>query len=344
MVSQEKNNGGVVSLKRARAGRKTIVITGGAGFLGSHLCERKLQQGHRVVCIDNLQTGSMTNIAPLMNHLDFMFYQHDVITPYPVPGEVHEIYNMACAASPPKYQADPVHTMKTCVIGALNALDLARDKGARVFQASTSEVYGDPDISPQPEGYNGNVNPFGPRACYDEGKRAAEAMFHDFHQRFGTDIRIARIFNTYGPQMDPRDGRVVSNFINQALTGRDITIHGKGQQTRSFCYVDDLLNGIEALMAHEDGLTSPVNIGNPGEFTVLELARHVLRLTGSSSGISFHPKPQDDPMQRKPDIGIAASKLNWAPKVALEDGLVRTIRYFRASLGEPAPLEVAARS
>ena len=344
MVSQVKGNGGVVSLTHPRRGKKTIVITGGAGFLGSHLCSRKLQQGHRVVCLDNLQSGSLANIAPLMSHAEFMFYQHDVITPYPVPGEVHEIYNLACAASPPKYQADPVHTMKTCVIGALNALDLARDKGARVFQASTSEVYGDPAVSPQPEGYHGNVNTFGPRACYDEGKRAAETLFHDYHHRFGTDIRIARIFNTYGPQMDARDGRVVTNFINQALRGDDITIHGKGRQTRSFCYVDDLLNGIEALMAHEGGLTEPVNIGNPGEFTVLELAERVLRLTGSRSRLAFRAKPKDDPMQRKPDIRVALSKLNWAPKVALEDGLVHTIRYFQGGLGEPAPLEVAARS
>ncbi len=344
MVSQLFGKGGIVSLARARQQKKTIVITGGAGFLGSHLCQRKLNQGHRVVCLDNLQTGNLDNIAPFLAHRDFSFYEHDVIKPYPLPVAVDEIYNLACAASPPKYQADPVHTMMTCVIGALNALDLAREKGARVFQASTSEVYGDPKISPQPEDYLGNVNTFGPRACYDEGKRAAETLFHDYHDRHGTDIRIARIFNTYGPQMDPADGRVVTNFISQALKDDPLTIYGTGDQTRSFCYVDDLLNGIEALMAAEGIAPTPVNIGNPGEFTVLELAERVLRLTQSRSQLSFLEATEDDPKQRKPDIGEAMSKLNWAPKVALEDGLVRTIRYFQSGLGESAPLEVAARS
>ncbi|NSY39854.1 NAD-dependent epimerase/dehydratase family protein [Leisingera sp. ANG59] len=323
--------------------RRTVLVTGGAGFLGSQLCARKLQQGHQVICLDNLQTGRMRNITPLMSHRSFRFIEHDVITPYQLKGPVHQIFNLACPASPPKYQLDPIHTFKTSVMGAMNALELAREKGAKVFQASTSEIYGDPEISPQPEGYRGCVNTFGPRACYDEGKRAAETLFHDYHHRYGVQIAIARIFNTYGPFMDPQDGRVVSNFINQALRGKDITVYGSGGQTRSFCYSGDLLDAIEALMDLNEAAPAPVNLGNPGEFTVLELARKVCTLTGTRSQVVFKDLPQDDPKQRKPDISVARSKLGWQPKVRLEDGLHRTIRHFQAEMAEAGHLTAAAR-
>jgi UDP-glucuronate decarboxylase len=317
---------------RQRGQKKTIVITGGAGFLGSQLCERKLLKGHRVVCIDNLLSGRMINIASFQSDKNFNFVEHDVINPYDVTGHVDEIYNMACAASPPKYQIDPIHTFKTNVFGALNALELARKKNARIFQASTSEVYGDPLISPQPEGYKGNVNIHGPRACYDEGKRSAETLFYDFSVRYGVDIRIARIFNTYGPHMDPFDGRVVSNFIMQAIQSQDISIYGNGDQTRSFCYVDDLLDGIEKLMASREVIADPVNIGNPVEFTVRELAQLVLKHTRSKSKITHTDLPVDDPRQRRPDIALAKKALDWVPTISLQQGLEKTIPYFSAEL------------
>ena len=312
--------------------KKTIVVTGGAGFLGSQLCERKLDKGYRVVCIDNLLSGRLENISPFRHDKNFTFVEHDVIKPYDVSGSVDEIYNMACAASPPKYQIDPIHTFKTSVFGAMNALELAREKDAMVFQASTSEVYGDPLISPQPEGYSGNVNMHGPRSCYDEGKRAAETLFHDYAESYGIKTRIARIFNTYGPHMDPSDGRVVSNFIVQAIQSEDITIYGSGEQTRSFCYVDDLLDGIEKLMASTEKLVEPVNIGNPIEFTVRELAHLVIKETGSKSHIVHMDLPIDDPKQRRPDIRLAKKALDWTPHISLRQGLKKTIPYFASEL------------
>lgn len=312
--------------------QKTIVITGGAGFLGSHLCERKLAKGYRVVCIDNLLSGRMENISSFQQDKNFSFVEHDVISPYAVSGPVDEIYNMACPASPPKYQINPIHTLKTSVFGALNALELARKKNATVFQASTSEVYGDPLISPQPEGYNGNVNTHGPRSCYDEGKRAAETLFHDYGELYGVRTRIARIFNTYGPQMDPGDGRVVSNFIVQALQSEDITIYGSGEQTRSFCYVDDLLDGIDKLMGSTEELVDPINLGNPVEFTVRELAHMVIEQTGSKSKIIHKDLPIDDPKQRRPDIRLSKKALGWAPHISLHQGLKKTIPYFAAEI------------
>lgn len=316
---------------------RTVLVTGGAGFLGSQLCSRKLARGHRVICLDNLQTGRLRNIAPLKGHPNFTFVEHDVVRPYAIDGPVHQIFNLACPASPPKYQIDPIHTFKTSVMGAIHALELAVKKSAKVFQASTSEIYGDPEITPQPEDYRGNVNTFGPRACYDEGKRAAETLFHDYHERYGVEICIARIFNTYGPHMDPEDGRVVSNFINQALRGEDITVYGNGAQTRSFCYVDDLLDAIEALMRFEDNTPEPVNLGNPREFTVLELAKQVCALIDTRSDIVFRDLPQDDPKQRKPDISVAKEKLGWSPQVPLARGLRRTIRHFEGALAATTP-------
>lgn len=317
---------------RRKKNKKTIVITGGAGFLGSQLCERKLSKGYRVVCIDNLLSGRLENMASFWRNKNFTFVEHDVIKPYDVQGPVDEIYNMACPASPPKYQINPIHTFKTSVFGAVNALDLAREKDAVVFQASTSEVYGDPLVSPQPEGYNGNVNMHGPRSCYDEGKRAAETLFHDYAERYGVKIRIARIFNTYGPHMDPNDGRVVSNFIVQAIQSEDLTIYGSGEQTRSFCYVDDLLDGIETLMASTEILTDPINIGNPVEFTVRELAHMVIKHTGSKSRIVHKDLPIDDPKQRRPDIRLAQKALEWTPRITLQRGLKKTIPYFVAEI------------
>ena len=310
------------------------LVTGGAGFIGSHLTEHLLAQGHDVCIIDNLSTGRLSNISRHAGNDRFTLMRQDVCDPILIAGAVDEIFNLACPASPPKYQIDPVRTFKTSVFGAMNVLELARRKGARVFQASTSEVYGDPEISPQHEAYRGAVNTFGPRACYDEGKRAAETLFHDFHHQYGVDIRIARIFNTYGPRMCKDDGRVVSNFVTQALMGRDITLYGDGSQTRSFCYVDDLVEGFLRLMASD--VAVPVNLGNPGEFTMVELAQMVLDKTGSSSRLVRRPLPKDDPRQRRPDITQATKKLGWAPTVALSDGLDRTIAHFAAELGRPS--------
>ena len=320
--------------------RKRVLVTGGAGFLGSHLVERLLDAGHEVVCADNLFTGSKRNIEHLHGNPRFEFMRHDVT--FPLYVEVDEIWNLACPASPIHYSHDPVQTTKTSVHGAINMLGLAKRLGCRIFQASTSEVYGDPSVHPQREDYWGNVNPIGPRSCYDEGKRCAETLFFDYWRQHKLDIKVARIFNTYGPRMHPNDGRVVSNFIVQALRGEDITIYGEGQQTRSFCYVDDLIDGFLALMATEEGFTGPVNLGNPGEFTIRQLAETVIRLTGAGSKLVFKPLPQDDPMQRQPDIKLARSALGWEPKVALEDGLVRTISYFEEllSLGKAAAPQV----
>ena len=311
---------------------KKILVTGGAGFLGSHLCDRLIAQGHQIVCLDSFFTGSERNIAGLMGNPAFTLMRHDVVDPVQIEG-LDEIYNLACPASPVHYQYDPIHTMKTSVLGALNMLELARATGARVFQASTSEVYGDPAVHPQPESYWGNVNSIGIRSCYDEGKRAAETLFFDYQRAHKLRIKVVRIFNTYGPRMAADDGRVVSNFIVQALRGEDLTVYGDGSQTRSFCYADDLVEGFMRLMNSDDGIVGPVNMGNPGEFTMIELAERVLRLTGSRSRLVFRPLPQDDPKQRQPDIGLARSLLGWEPAVALEQGLERTIAYFRAVLG-----------
>ena len=302
-------------------------MTGGAGFLGSHLCERLLEQGHDVLCVDNFFTGTKDNIAHLMDNPHFEVMRHDVT--FPLYLEVDEIYNLACPASPIHYQHDPVQTTKTSVHGAINMLGLAKRTKAKIFQASTSEVYGDPSIHPQPEHYNGNVNPIGPRACYDEGKRCAETLFFDYHRQHGLNIRVARIFNTYGPRMHPNDGRVVSNFIVQALRGEPITIYGQGTQTRSFCYVDDLITGFLSLMEAPDAVTGPVNLGNPGEFSIKELAEIVVDKVGSTSELVYAPLPVDDPLQRRPDITLAQEKLGWHPEVPLDDGLQATIDYFR---------------
>lgn len=310
--------------------RKRIAITGGAGFLGSHLCDRLIQEGNDVICIDNLFTGSKDNIRHLMDNPYFEFIRHDVTEPLYV--EVDQIYNLACPASPIHYQYNPIKTAKTSVMGALNCLGLAKRCNARILQASTSEVYGDPEVHPQPESYRGYVNPIGVRSCYDEGKRMAETLFFDYYRQHNVDIKVIRIFNTYGPRMSINDGRVVSNFIVQALKGEDITIYGDGSQTRSFCYVDDLIDGMVKMMDSEDGFTGPVNLGNPEEFTMVQLAEHIIRLTKSKSQIIFKPLPQDDPMQRKPDIALAKEKLGWTPELGLEDGLERTIRYFMDKL------------
>ena len=307
-----------------------ILVTGGAGFLGSHLCDRLLKDGHEVVAIDNLFTGRKLNIAHLMGHANFEFVRHDVIDPFKY--EVDQIYNLACPASPPHYQYNPIKTIKTSVMGAINCLGLAKRTKARVFQASTSEVYGDPQIHPQPESYWGHVNPIGKRSCYDEGKRCAETLFFDYHRENKVDIRVIRIFNTYGPRMHEADGRVVSNFIVQALRGEEITIYGDGSQTRSFCYVDDLIEGFVRFMAQTE-VVGPMNCGNPGEFTMLELAELTLKLVGGKSKIVHKPLPADDPKQRRPDITLAKKVLGgWAPKVGLEEGLGRTIAYFRTRI------------
>ena len=308
--------------------QQRILVTGGAGFLGSHLCERLLDQGHDVLCVDNYFTGRKENIGHLMGHRYFEAMRHDVTVPLFV--EVDQIYNLACPASPVHYQFDPVQTTKTSVHGAINMLGLAKRVKARILQASTSEVYGDPEIHPQTEDYWGRVNPIGIRACYDEGKRCAETLFFDYQRQHGLDIKVVRIFNTYGPRMHPNDGRVVSNFIMQALRGQDITIFGDGQQTRSFCYVDDLVEAILRMMASPEGFTGPVNIGNPGEFTMIELAEKILAKVGGKSKLVFKPLPQDDPKQRQPDISLARERLGgWEPRVPLDDGLDRTIAYFR---------------
>lgn len=309
---------------------KKILVTGGAGFLGSHLCERLLNEGNDVLCVDNFYTGSKDNVKHLLANPHFELMRHDVT--FPLYVEVDEIYNLACPASPPHYQFDPVQTTKTSVHGAINMLGLAKRLKAKILQASTSEVYGDPEIHPQTEDYWGRVNPVGIRSCYDEGKRCAETLFFDYWRQHQVDIKVVRIFNTYGPRMDPNDGRVVSNFIMQALQGKDITIYGDGQQTRSFCYVDDLIDGMIRMMKGPEGFTGPVNIGNPGEFTMLELAQQVIKLTQSKSQLVFMPLPQDDPKQRQPNIDLAMSKLGWQPKVLVQDGLLKTIDYFRRFL------------
>ena len=310
-----------------------ILVTGGAGFLGSHLCERLLKDGNEVICADNFFTGSKSNVQHLLSDPHFELIRHDIT--FPLYLEVDRIYNLACPASPVHYQHDPVQTVKTAVHGSINMLGLAKRTGARIFQASTSEVYGDPEISPQPESYLGRVNTIGPRSCYDEGKRCAETLFFDYHRQHGVEIRVARIFNCYGPRMHPNDGRVVSNFIVQALRGDDITLYGDGLQTRSFCYVDDMIEAFVRLMQQESS-AGPVNLGNPGEFTIRQLAELVLTLTGSRSRLVFHPLPQDDPRQRKPDITLARSLLDWEPQVQLEQGLLNVIDYFRRVLGGPA--------
>ena len=311
--------------------RTRVLVTGGAGFLGSHLCQRLVEQGCDVLCVDNYYTGSKDNIAHLLGKPNFELLRHDVT--FPLYVEVDQIYNLACPASPVHYQNDPVQTTKTSVHGAINMLGLAKRLNATILQASTSEVYGDPTVHPQTEIYRGNVNPIGPRACYDEGKRCAETLFFDYHRQHGLNIRVARIFNTYGPRMHPNDGRVVSNFIVQALRGEAITVYGDGRQTRSFCYVDDLVEGLIRLMAAPDQVTGPVNTGNPDEFTILELAQKVIALTGAKSEIRYAPLPEDDPIQRCPDISLAKSLLDWQPSVALDAGLEKTIGYFRQVVG-----------
>lgn len=313
---------------------KRILVTGGAGFLGSHLMERLINAGHSVVCLDNFSTGTHSNVTHLRGR-GLEVVNHDVSLPFDL-GPFDEIYNMACPASPPHYQRDPIQTTKTCVLGALNVLEVARRSNARVLQASTSEIYGDPNVHPQQETYWGNVNPIGPRACYDEGKRCAETLFFDYSRTHGVSTRVARIFNTYGPRMRPDDGRVVSNFIVQALRGDDITIYGTGEQTRSFCFVTDLVDGLVRLMESPNDIALPINLGNPGEFTICELASMVIEMVGSRSNIVFHSLPKDDPQQRRPDIGQAKKCLDWSPKIPLQEGLIRTINYFDDVLSEPA--------
>jgi UDP-glucuronate decarboxylase len=309
---------------------KRILVTGGAGFLGSHLCDRLIKDGHDVLCVDNFFTGSKTNVAHLIGNPHFELMRHDVT--FPLYVEVDQIYNLACPASPVHYQFDPVQTTKTSVHGAINMLGLAKRIKARIFQASTSEVYGDPVVHPQLENYWGNVNPIGPRSCYDEGKRCAETLFFDYYRQHNLDIKVARIFNTYGPRMHPNDGRVISNFIVQALKGDEISIYGDGSQTRSFCYVDDLIEGFIRMMNTESGLTGPINLGNPSEFSMLELAENILQLTCSGSKLIHKPLPEDDPRQRQPDITLATQQLGWKPQIHLEEGLRRTIDYFRQVL------------
>jgi len=304
-----------------------ILVTGGAGFLGSHLCRRLVAEGNHVICVDNLYTGSRANLSELLESPRFKFIEHDIVEPLNV--DVNQIFNLACPASPVHYQYDPIKTAKTSVYGAINMLNLAKEKNARILQASTSEVYGDPEVHPQTETYRGSVNPIGIRACYDEGKRMAETLFFDYFRQFGLKIKVVRIFNTYGPHMHPNDGRVVSNFIVQALRGDSITVYGDGTQTRSFCYVDDLIEGMIRMMNSRDEFTGPVNLGNPGEFTMLELAEKVLRITKSNSKLTFAPLPMDDPVKRKPDISLARKELGWEPKVNLDEGLVKTVEYFK---------------
>jgi UDP-glucuronate decarboxylase len=322
--------------------RKTILITGGAGFLGSHLCDRLIAEGHDVICLDNFFTGSKQNVEHLIAHPRFELLRHDVT--FPLYIEVDEIYNLACPASPIHYQHDPVQTTKTSVHGAINMLGLAKRLKCRVFQASTSEIYGDPSVHPQTEDYWGNVNPIGPRSCYDEGKRCAETLFFDYHRQHRLDIKVARIFNTYGPRMHPSDGRVVSNFVVQALRGEPITIYGDGSQTRAFCYVDDLIEGFVRLMASPPDITGPINLGNPGEFTIRELAEMTIEMIGSKSSLTFMPLPQDDPKQRRPDITLAEKHLDWRPRVPLADGLRHTIAYFDRLMTSGVSTKKAGRS
>ncbi|MFP4389491.1 MAG: UDP-glucuronic acid decarboxylase family protein [Desulfococcaceae bacterium] len=311
---------------------KRILVTGGAGFLGSHLCERLVDRGHEVICLDNFFTGAKRNIRALLDRRNFELVRHDLV--HPIFLEVDEVYNLACPASPIHYQQNPVKTVKTCVMGAIHMLGLAKRVGAKIMQASTSEVYGDPTVHPQTEDYRGNVNPIGRRSCYDEGKRCAETLFFDYWRQHGMRVKVARIFNTYGPRMHPNDGRVVSNFIVQALKNEPITLYGDGSQTRSFCYVDDMVEAFLRLMDTPDEFTGPVNLGNPGEFSIRELAEKIISLTGSRSELAFRPLPTVDPRQRKPDISVAKEKLGWAPRAQLEEGLKRTIAYFEALLGE----------
>lgn len=313
---------------------KTILVTGGTGFLGSNLCIRLVREGNRVICVDNNYTGRLENVAEIADNENFCFIKHDICDPLEINNEkIDQIYNMACPASPPAYQGSySIKTTKTCVFGAINMLELAKKHGARILQTSTSEVYGDPLVHPQVETYRGNVNPIGIRACYDEGKRCAESLFFDYHRHEGVDIKVIRIFNTYGPKMDPNDGRVVSNFICQALTGQDITIYGDGSQTRSFCYVDDLIEAMVRMMNSEDGFTGPVNTGNPGEFTIKELAEKVVAKIGGSSKVIYKDLPADDPTQRRPDITLAKTKLGWEPKIQLDEGLDKTIAYFKTQI------------
>ncbi|MGY5801937.1 UDP-glucuronic acid decarboxylase family protein [Rhizobium sp. LEGMi12c] len=319
---------------------KRILVTGGAGFLGSFLCERLLQEKHEVICVDNFFTGRKSNVFHLLDNKSFEIVRHDIT--FPLYVEVDEIYNLACPASPIHYQFDPVQTTKTSVHGAINMLGLAKRVGAKILQASTSEVYGDPEIHPQQEDYWGRVNPIGPRSCYDEGKRCAETLFFDYWRQHKLRIKVARIFNTYGPRMRPDDGRVVSNFIVQALQNKPITVYGSGQQTRSFCYVDDLIDGLVRLMGTKDEVTGPINLGNPAEFTMLELANLAIQLTGSRSTIKYLPLPADDPRQRQPDIGVASRELGWKPKVQLREGLARTIAYFEDLLSSGRSHAIAA--
>ena len=314
---------------------KQVLVTGGAGFLGSHLCEALVEEGEDVLCLDNFYTGSRANIQHLLGKPNFELLRHDVT--FPLYIEVDEVYNLACPASPIHYQHDPVQTTKTSVHGAINMLGLAKRTGAKILQASTSEVYGDPEEHPQSEHYWGHVNPIGPRSCYDEGKRCAETLFFDYRRQHNLPVKVARIFNTYGPRMHPDDGRVVSNFIVQALKGESLTIYGDGSQTRSFCYVDDLVTGLIRLMRTEDDCTGPVNLGNPDEFQIKQLAERVLALVGSRSNIIYKELPQDDPQQRRPDITLAKARLNWQPSIALDDGLIRTVEYFRALLAQGDP-------
>src|SRR3954464_5578584 len=329
---------------RIRAPRptSTALITGGAGFIGSLLCDALLQRGNRVICLDNLFTGTIANIRPLLNHRNFRFIEHDVRDHLSLEEDVDRIYSLACPASPRHYQKDPIGTMKTCVLGTINLLELAREKSARILQASTSEVYGDPEIHPQPESYLGHVNPIGPRACYDEGKRAAETLMFDYHRLHGVEIKVARIFNTYGPRMLENDGRVVSNFIVQALRGQPITIYGGGTQTRSFCFVDDLVRGLQLLMESPSSVTGPCNLGNPHEVTIEAIARDVLAYTESASPLRFEELPKDDPKRRKPVIDTAVKALGWRPRVALEDGLKATLAYFAMRMARAAPALVPA--
>lgn len=329
---------------RLHPGRAFSIVAGGSGFLGSHLCEQLLERGEAVLCVDNFLTGSRRNLASIAAHPDFRVLGHDVCEPLQVTGRVSRVYNLACAASPPHYQADPVHTMRTCVVGTLNLLELAERHGARFLQASTSEVYGDPDVHPQDETYTGNVNCTGPRACYDEGKRAAEALCFDFLRAARADVRVARIFNTYGPRMHPQDGRVVSNFIVQALSGGPLTVYGDGSQTRSFCYVEDLIRGLVGLMEAELAPDGPVNLGNPAEYTVRELAQTVIEMTGSKSRLEFGPIPIDDPQRRRPGIARAIANLGWKPATPLREGLAKTIEYFRElGAADPMPAPLRAR-
>lgn len=322
--------------------RKRILVTGGAGFLGSHLCDRLIQEGHEVLCLDNFFTGSKENITRLLAHPHFEMVRHDLVQPIFL--EVDEIYNLACPASPIHYQYNPVKTIKTCILGAIHMLGLAKRVKAKILQASTSEVYGDPECHPQNESYWGRVNPVGIRSCYDEGKRCAETLFFDYHRQNGVNIRVARIFNTYGPRMHPNDGRVVSNFIVQALQGLDITVYGDGSQTRSFCYVDDLIEGMIRLMDAPDEVSGPVNLGNPTEFTIGELAERILRMSGSRAAIVYRPLPQDDPRQRRPDIELATRVLGWEPRVGIEEGLKRTIDYFRGMISQSCEAVMGNRS